>query len=162
LTHLVTSGLSKHKKTHQKESHYRCDVCHKNFKVQADLKSHCVNEHKNQITNCNVCKHQLNTGYSVYIHSMKHSGMRDYLCEECGQSFKSNNHLTNHKATHTPKGFECPICHKMLNQKRALEEHINKMHGEHADCLKGKYTCNLCDKSYKTEVNSLPNTGKFN
>ena len=93
----IVSGLAKHMRTHNKESNFRCDVCHQNFKLQADLKAHCVNVHKNEKAECNVCKSKLSSGFSVYLHSMRHSGLCPIYSLVCKNS--QFNHFGSNKVS---------------------------------------------------------------
>lgn len=148
------SHLHKHMDTHQKERNYRCDVCHKNFKVQAELKEHCLTEHKNQISKCNVCKQTLHTAYSVYIHSMRHSGTRDHVCPTCGSSFKRKQHLIAHKKVHenATENIKCPACDKEFPEKKYFRKHLEQCHKELAPTYRYDYICSICNKDFAYKV----------
>ena len=88
--------LTKHLRTHTEVMNWRCDCCFKNFKVQADLKEHCFKEHadiKDKNLTCTVCKEKLKLPNSVYLHSLRHSGVREHECVECKATFKLKQHL---------------------------------------------------------------------
>ena len=88
--------LTKHLRTHTEVMNWRCDCCFKNFKVQADLKEHCFTEHtdiKDKNLTCSVCKEKLKLPNSVYLHSLRHSGVREHECVECKATFKLKQHL---------------------------------------------------------------------
>ena len=144
----------KHMDTHKKERNYRCDVCHQNFKVQADLKAHCFADHQNQIMKCNVCKQTLHTANSVYLHSMRHSGTRDHLCNVCGARFKRKQHLIAHVTIHESEKemFKCPSCEKVFTDKKNLRKHLELNHKDIADNFKYDYTCEICDKDFAYKV----------
>jgi len=88
--------LTKHLRTHTEVMNWRCDCCFKNFKVQAELKEHCFKEHadiKDKNLTCTVCKERLKLPNSVYLHSLRHSGVREHECEVCKATFKLKQHL---------------------------------------------------------------------
>ena len=88
--------LTKHIRTHTEVMNWRCDCCFKNFKVQADLKEHCFSEHsdiKDANLTCSVCKEKLKLPNSVYLHSLRHSGVREFHCPICKASFKLKQHM---------------------------------------------------------------------
>ena len=88
--------LTKHLRTHTEVMNWRCDCCFKNFKVQAELKEHCFTEHadiKDKNLTCSVCKEKLKVPNSVYLHSLRHSGVREHECPQCKATFKMKQHL---------------------------------------------------------------------
>ena len=88
--------LTKHMRTHTEVMNWRCDCCFKNFKVQADLKEHCFKEHsdiRDKNLTCSVCKEKLKLPNSVYLHSLRHSGVREFECPICKASFKLKQHM---------------------------------------------------------------------
>ncbi|XP_012555475.2 RB-associated KRAB zinc finger protein [Hydra vulgaris] len=125
--------LTKHVRTHTEVMNWRCDCCFKNFKVQAELKEHCFSEHNNikdaNLT-CSVCKEKLKLPNSVYLHSLRHSGVREFHCPICKASFKLKQHMQVHMKTHDrtieKKKYECTICRKCFRQERFLENHLSK------------------------------------
>lgn len=88
--------LTKHLRTHTEVMNWRCDCCFKNFRVQADLKEHCFKEHadiKDKNLKCSVCQEKLKLPNSVYLHSLRHSGVREFSCEVCKATFKLKQHM---------------------------------------------------------------------
>lgn len=134
--------LTKHIRTHTEVMNWRCDCCFKNFKVQADLKKHCFTEHadisKENLT-CSVCKEKLKLPNSVYLHSLRHSGVREFQCHICKASFKLKQHMQVHMKTHEkPKDVEkivCPICNREFRFKHTYEKHFSK----HVEKTKEEY-----------------------
>ncbi|XP_066927644.1 uncharacterized protein [Clytia hemisphaerica] len=125
--------LTKHMRTHTEVMNWRCDCCFKNFKVQADLKEHCFNEHsdiKDKNLTCSVCKEKLKLPNSVYLHSLRHSGVREHECPICKATFKLKQHLQVHVKTHDkPKETEkakCHICERVFKSRTICDRHIAK------------------------------------
>ena len=148
------SHLHKHMATHTNEMNYRCDVCHKNFKVQADLKDHCLQDHKDGQSTCNVCKQTLHTPFSVYIHSMRHSGTRDHVCEKCGASFKRKQHLIAHLNVHEEikERLKCPACQKEFPDRKTVRKHLEQNHPDLASDYRYDYVCAICNKDFAYKV----------
>ena len=71
-------------------------------------------------------------------------------CDICGDTFKNNNSLRNHKYIKHSKTFaerskSCDICGKEFSSAITLKVHLNNVHeGENSDT-----TCNTCGKQYK-------------
>ncbi|XP_017783484.1 PREDICTED: oocyte zinc finger protein XlCOF22-like [Nicrophorus vespilloides] len=78
---------------------------------------------------------------------------KSFSCEKCGKMFKRNDHLKQHRLTHTmydyyinvsPNSFVCYQCGHYYKFKSSLMRHIQY------ECGKDKsISCELCDKKFK-------------
>ena len=83
---------------------FECDLCDKNFKLQAKLTIHIKNVHEKVLSNiCNVCGKGFLKAEALKIHNRVHTGERPLLCKYCKTSrFKESGALNNHYR----QGFE--------------------------------------------------------
>lgn len=69
------------------------------------------------------------------------------LCPECGETYHSKD-FRKHQKTHTkPTTYECDVCHKVLQSKYNLMNHL-KIHRELR--TEEQYICEICAKAFKT------------
>ncbi|GBO43109.1 Gastrula zinc finger protein xFG20-1 [Araneus ventricosus] len=72
----------------------------------------------------------------------------NFICTECGKSFKWKSHLVIHYRTHTgEKLYPCGRCDKRFSTKTILTNHLRTHTGEKP------YSCDLCNKSFSTKGN---------
>ncbi|XP_078111704.1 uncharacterized protein LOC144521185 [Sander vitreus] len=85
------SQLMKHKRQHEEESSFICDICEKHFTSQADFTEHqCVREPSFP---CNVCDRSFTTSHNLKRHKLLH--VKDgRKCAKCGVLFcQRHNHI---------------------------------------------------------------------
>jgi len=138
--------------TVQIEKSFKCDVCEKSFRRNAELAIHkaiqsgetdykckeCGNGfislcrltlHRRIHTgenpyNCVVCEKSFISSKNLLVHKRIHSGEKPFKCDECQMSFKQSNHLSDHKRTHTgERPFTCDVCNKGFGRNRDLTRH---------------------------------------
>ncbi|KAF1390165.1 hypothetical protein PFLUV_G00055270 [Perca fluviatilis] len=83
--------LMKHKREHEEESSFICDICEKHFTSQADFTAHqCVREPSFP---CNVCDRSFTTSHNLKRHKLLH--VKDgRKCAKCGVLFcQRHNHI---------------------------------------------------------------------
>ena len=128
---------------------FRCDICFKTFKVQAELKDHCFTVHANEgVITCIVCKKKLTTALSIYTHSVMHSGAREHECSECGYAFKTATGLKEHLVTHSDDKpiRQCPHCERKFYSRSQYNAHVMR---HTADGNLITYKCPICDVKFQ-------------
>ena len=86
------SHLWQHKRLHEGIRPYKCSQCDKTF-TQAN---------------------QMNS------HKLVHSGEKPFKCSDCTHGFASKNQLKEHKRKHSGEKYECEICLKCYQYKKAF------------------------------------------
>ena len=95
------------RRTHSKETVYKCEQCDKTFTRKSTLTEH----------------------------QRVHSGEKPYECDKCDKTFTRKFILNQHKRIHSEeKPYKCSLCKKGFTQKGNLDRHRYlkhlKMHGE--------------------------------
>ena len=173
--HLVT-----HMKTHFTESRaqgenesYSCQVCESAvFKLKMDLKAHCHAEHPmehGEEYNCRTCDKKLSLPNSIYLHGLRHAGLREYICDKCNYAFKRKAHLHRHKMDVHPETIKkrkprtklaetmaCHMCKKVFKYKASLISHLATRHGlvkaSEIKHHKKRWRCKDCPAKFKAEA----------
>lgn len=77
-----------------------------------------------------------------------HKESSNYLCEDCGKSYRSSDGLKYHKAldhaaslsTDGGTSLKCQECHKLFTSEILLKVHLKNSHQR----SKSNYTCSIC------------------
>ena len=103
---------------------------------------------------CNVCNKVLHSEYilnqhmTFIHHSRKYAkdGAAEIKCQNCDQTFKSNNTLRNHlRVVHEGiKNHVCDSCGKAFSSKPNLTSHITYVHKGVREC-----TCTICGNLFR-------------
>ncbi|KAL0124434.1 hypothetical protein PUN28_006340 [Cardiocondyla obscurior] len=113
-------ALETHKRIHQPDYFFECEICHVKYKSEDGLKRH-----------------------SIRIHS--EHGPR-FVCEHCGRNYKLKFDLTHHiKKTHLLELQICRFCGKKVKDVKHHEWRHRKRNGE----IKYEYSCHLCRKKFQ-------------
>lgn len=92
---------------------------------------------------CEDCGDKFKTKQQLRNHYNVHDAVR-FLCQFCGATFSRESTLVDHERTHEqPDRFKCPQCNKIFSYKSSLKDHLRT----HEDAR--PYTCDQCPKSYK-------------
>ncbi|XP_055682118.1 zinc finger protein weckle-like [Lutzomyia longipalpis] len=139
--------LKVHESTHLSEAERRnlpCPYCEKKFAKKFILQSHIHAMHiGDKPYVCEECGNSFRTISALNQHQTIHSDERPYQCASCPKKFKKTQHLKRHEESHTDKMYECPHCDLKLKTTRTLRMHLLV----HSDDK--KYKCHYCGNEYK-------------
>ena len=75
---------------------------------------------------CHMCDYNTRFKEHLTSHMHKHAPDRNYMCQECGQTFKWSHSLKRHQRTHAPSSdfrYTCHYCLKTFQRKDHLTIH---------------------------------------
>lgn len=124
----------------------KCEVCEKFFKSKNHLRQHMRVHFGQRNFQCNLCVKKFYKIYHLKLHKfIAHSGIKPFMCDECGAAFSRSADLKRHcEDVHLngPRLFNCDICGKSFKRMATLRIH-QRIHEESKP-----YKCDMCDKSY--------------
>lgn len=93
--------LKQHMIKHTGIKPFQCDQCNATFSVANAMKWHMQSVHKGPIIlemhDCSICNKKFQSASTLASHTKTHLDVRNYICTECGDGFKSEKHLQIHK-----------------------------------------------------------------
>uniref|UniRef100_A0A3P9H419 Zinc finger protein 276 n=1 Tax=Oryzias latipes TaxID=8090 RepID=A0A3P9H419_ORYLA len=79
-----------------------------------------------------------------------HTEERNYICDQCGQTFKQRKHLSVHQMRHSgAKPLQCEVCGFQCRQRASLKYHMTK-HKAEEDL---EFQCLMCSKRFEKAHN---------
>ncbi|XP_036130154.1 zinc finger protein 276 isoform X1 [Molossus molossus] len=79
-----------------------------------------------------------------------HTEVRNYICDECGQTFKQRKHLLVHQMRHSgAKPLQCEVCGFQCRQRASLKYHMTKHKAE----TELDFACDQCGRRFEKAHN---------
>lgn len=133
---------------HENIRSHACSWCPKTFAQKSCLQKHQNSIHLRVREQCDIC--HVYVSQACYL--KKHKQMMHpldgkkikYHCENCSQSFSTEQALKNHQKIHGDPEFTCEICSKKFYRKGNLLDHM-----EHHETL--AFPCTHCKRSFRNE-----------
>ncbi|XP_023948561.2 zinc finger protein 33B [Bicyclus anynana] len=148
----------------------QCNLCHKTFANQNNLKRHMMIHSGIKEFECDICHKRFHQKITMQTHRLTH--INPFTCYQCGIKFDSKLSLATHKGsddchklrkskvkeelmktvkqeimTNAGKllGYACSLCKKMFSVESALDQHVESKHLQDSDdgSAEGKFKKNL-------------------
>ncbi|XP_037623716.1 zinc finger protein 276 isoform X2 [Sebastes umbrosus] len=135
---------------------YKCPYqgCTAVYKAPDGLKKH-IKEHHEEVKE-RPCPHPgCNKVFMIDRYLQRHVKLihteeRNYICDQCGQTFKQRKHLSVHQMRHSgAKPLQCEVCGFQCRQRASLKYHMTK-HKAEADL---EFACLMCGKRFEKAHN---------
>ena len=155
----------------RKDKKFKCESCPFTGHSRAAISVHYTNSHPPCY--CTTCGKVYATPTALARHKYVHSQDKQYVCDDCEESFTFQSELTAHRMKHrTTNAFHCmfPKCGKEFKRMSELNSHVAVHAGITHYCTKcdyftlnprqlrdhlrshsneKRYKCNYCDERFK-------------
>ncbi|XP_045212630.2 zinc finger protein 271-like [Mercenaria mercenaria] len=141
-----TKFYNRHLLIHNKKS--SCPYCPKKFSEKSNTFYHHLKSHKT-ITEypyvCDICGEKFKSKRHFDPHRRIHTGERPYVCEvkDCKKAFRSRDGLDQHKWCHKNEHYICDFCGRKFKKPSLLNNH------RLSHTLDWRYPCIFCPQKFK-------------
>ena len=140
---------------HTEEKPFECDVCHKLFSSQSNLRGHWSIHKEDRPFLCFICGQAFKAKSNLQKHIMRHLGDKRFTCTTCGKQFVTSTDLRRHHRVHSSeKRFLCDLCPKGFKDGTSLSRHMFCHSG-----LKN-HLCTFCGEAFARKDNCLTHMKK--
>lgn len=78
---------------------------------------------------------------------------QEYLCDECGKSFRTAVHLSVHKRRHDKPKFKCPKCPREFFTPTTLRNHLEQHNN-------ARFVCEICSAELTSRIGYMKHMGR--
>ncbi|XP_031636744.1 zinc finger protein 33B-like [Contarinia nasturtii] len=115
----IAQGIAAH-------GHFECYLCKFTSTTNHDLKTHFVKHIPKTAYSCNICRKEFKIQAHLVQHMNVHTTQK-YICDICKNRFTSKRNLKRHKKLHSREGlFKCSHCKKEYTTKYSRDSHEQK------------------------------------
>ncbi len=95
----ISVGLvNGHMQQHAPKNSFLCSYCPKSFRKKSRLQAHETRHTGEKPYQCHMCDHRSRSWQARHDHILvKHNDKKKYICDWCGEGFKTNTKLWRHK-----------------------------------------------------------------
>ncbi|XP_058836039.1 zinc finger and BTB domain-containing protein 17-like [Topomyia yanbarensis] len=124
-----------------------CDICGKSFTTNGGLQRHKYTHTPGEMPFvCKICSKQFSTSNKLKIHTMRHEGVKNHTCPQCGLRKTTMHELKTHiRHMHStePRSYSCETCARQFSNPASLGLHNKTVHLG----LK-PYICTVCQFAF--------------
>ncbi|XP_030383783.1 zinc finger protein 845 [Scaptodrosophila lebanonensis] len=91
---------------------------------------------------CQFCKKDFRTKMSLAVHVARSHNNNNVTCDQCSSSYKDAEALQKH-VEYWHQSIECPVCYKVVKNRRNYDTHFNVVHSKNK-----RYNCGKCEKGF--------------
>ena len=141
---------------HPGEDFHTANICKQCQKVCADynaMKFHVRQVHCDRTLKCTHegCSKVFKTQVALKSHLDIHAGIKNFVCDDCGFTFRSKQELNGHilrKHSNIKKSIPCELCGKLFRHMSNLKSHFNI----HKQQNERQHKCIECNITFKSEI----------
>lgn len=112
---------------------YECYICRKKFKYVPQVVRH-LRAHYEGGPTCEICHKVFADEYNLKTHRRLHTDQKRFICSYCGKGFHQRNNFVCHLTTHTKeRNHKCDVCGKTFARRTNLTQH-QRVHSGHKPC----------------------------
>lgn len=125
-----------------------CGLCWQEFATETLLRAHQKDVHHGGSHGCDICGKTFASKRYLSVHILsRHTQLKTYLCDTCGEGFPVPFSLQDHvKRKHMIRGHDCHLCKMKFVTAAALNDHFVARHTDER-----RFTCDYkgCGKTFK-------------
>ncbi|XP_011197031.1 zinc finger protein 888 [Zeugodacus cucurbitae] len=135
---------------------YTCEICHielKNISLY-NFKYHKRWHNEDKLWRCELCEKAFVTRTHLIEHKVTHTRQGKFLCTRCGKSTRSKWELRTHLYAIHGEGeapLKCNYCEEKFTQHVQKRAHLERYHP--MELAKRIVPCSKCEKHFSTETN---------
>ncbi|XP_038209042.1 uncharacterized protein LOC119830201 isoform X2 [Zerene cesonia] len=153
----IKSGLQRHKDTvHNKVAEFKCEYCPERFGSIPKLARHVRTHAGERPYPCKYCDKSFlkSQHYTRHLRIKHRDNMRlsrnqeqedMYRCEQCEETFSTQDDLIYHSAIHATQNLTCPLCEEKFDNVDSVTAHIKS----HVNGL--EFMCDFCELIFTTK-----------
>ncbi|XP_054740182.1 uncharacterized protein LOC129245808 [Anastrepha obliqua] len=135
---------------------YTCDVCQLELKNVSlyNFKYHKRWHNEDKLWRCELCGKAFVTRTHLMTHKVTHTRQGEFLCTRCGRSMRSKWELRTHLYAIHGEGeapLKCNYCDEKFTQHIQKRAHLERCHP--IELAKRTVRCPKCKKQFSTETN---------
>ncbi|XP_039947455.1 zinc finger protein 888-like isoform X1 [Bactrocera tryoni] len=135
---------------------YTCEICHMELKNISlyNFKYHKRWHNEDKLWRCELCGKAFVTRTHLIEHKVTHTRQGEFLCTRCGKSTRSKWELRTHLFTIHGEGeapLKCNYCDEKFTQHVQKRAHLERYHP--MELAKRIVSCTKCEKHFSTETN---------
>ncbi|XP_012161950.1 zinc finger protein 470 isoform X3 [Ceratitis capitata] len=151
-----TGQMRMHIERNHTHGNYKCEICQMEFKNVSlyNFKYHKRWHNEDKLWRCQLCEKAFVTRTHLLEHKVTHTRQGDFLCTRCGKSKRSKWELRTHLYSIHGEGeppLKCNYCDEKFTQHIQKRAHLERYHPD--ELAKRIVPCAKCEKHFSTATN---------